>query len=138
MARRDSREAEIRNFERVAATMPEAAAERIVRGILRNENRILIGMDAAILFADILYEAGLPSEMLSVITGDPREIADSLLTGLLPESSASGRAVILAGYEDIRAQLAANPDLRRLFGRGYFNATTQYIETGYAQHRPPG
>ncbi|MFO1073290.1 MAG: hypothetical protein U1E17_11595 [Geminicoccaceae bacterium] len=34
--------------------------------------------------------------------------------------------------------LAANPDLRRLFGRGYFNATTQYIETGYAQHRPPG
>jgi aldehyde dehydrogenase (NAD+) len=31
-------------------------------------------------FADILYEAGLPGPMLSVVTGDPREIADELLT----------------------------------------------------------
>jgi putative phosphonoacetaldehyde dehydrogenase len=30
--------------------------------------------------ADILYEAGLPPEMLSVLTGDPGEIADELLT----------------------------------------------------------
>lgn len=30
--------------------------------------------------ADILYEAGLPGPMLSVLTGDPREIADELLT----------------------------------------------------------
>lgn len=35
---------------------------------------------AAILLADILYESGLPPEMLSVITGDPREIADEMLT----------------------------------------------------------
>ena len=28
----------------------------------------------------MLYEAGLPPEMLSVITGDPREIADEILT----------------------------------------------------------
>ena len=35
---------------------------------------------AAYLLADILYEAGLPPEMLSVVTGDPREIADELLT----------------------------------------------------------
>jgi aldehyde dehydrogenase (NAD+) len=35
---------------------------------------------AAFLFADILYEAGLPPPMLSVLTGDPREIADELLT----------------------------------------------------------
>ena len=35
---------------------------------------------AALLLADILYEAGLPPPMLSVITGDPREIADELLT----------------------------------------------------------
>ena len=34
----------------------------------------------ALLLADILYEAGLPPEMLSVVTGDPREIADELLT----------------------------------------------------------
>lgn len=35
---------------------------------------------AALLFADVLYEAGLPPEMLSVITGDPKEIADEMLT----------------------------------------------------------
>ncbi|MDH6590183.1 putative phosphonoacetaldehyde dehydrogenase [Variovorax sp. TBS-050B] len=35
---------------------------------------------AAFLLADILYEAGLPPPMLSVLTGDPREIADEMLT----------------------------------------------------------
>ncbi len=35
---------------------------------------------AACLIADILYEAGLPPQMLSVVTGDPAEIADELLT----------------------------------------------------------
>ncbi|GAC1672002.1 MAG: phosphonoacetaldehyde dehydrogenase [Steroidobacteraceae bacterium] len=34
----------------------------------------------ALALADILYEAGLPPEMLSVVTGDPAEIADELLT----------------------------------------------------------
>jgi aldehyde dehydrogenase (NAD+) len=34
----------------------------------------------AFALADILYEAGLPPEMLSVVTGDPAEIADELLT----------------------------------------------------------
>lgn len=35
---------------------------------------------SAFALADILYEAGLPPEMLSVVTGDPAEIADELLT----------------------------------------------------------
>ena len=35
---------------------------------------------AAFALADILYEAGLPPEMLQVLTGDPAEIADELLT----------------------------------------------------------
>lgn len=34
----------------------------------------------AYVLADILYEAGLPPQMLSVLTGDPREIADEMLT----------------------------------------------------------
>jgi len=34
----------------------------------------------AFVMADILYEAGLPPPMLSVLTGDPSEIADALLT----------------------------------------------------------
>jgi putative phosphonoacetaldehyde dehydrogenase len=35
---------------------------------------------SAFRLADILYEAGLPPQMLSVVTGDPAEIADELLT----------------------------------------------------------
>jgi len=35
---------------------------------------------AALVLADVLYEAGLPPPMLSVITGDPGEIADEMLT----------------------------------------------------------
>jgi phosphonoacetaldehyde dehydrogenase len=35
---------------------------------------------AALALADILYEAGLPPEMLQVVTGDPKEIADEMLT----------------------------------------------------------
>jgi aldehyde dehydrogenase (NAD+) len=35
---------------------------------------------SALKLADILYEAGLPPEMFAVVTGDPREIADELLT----------------------------------------------------------
>src|ERR1700730_16882690 len=35
---------------------------------------------SALLLADILYAAGLPPEMFSVLTGDPKEIADEMLT----------------------------------------------------------
>lgn len=34
----------------------------------------------ALLLADILYEAGLPPEMLSVVTGWPRDIGDEMIT----------------------------------------------------------
>lgn len=34
----------------------------------------------ALLLADVLYEAGLPMEMLQIITGDPAEIADEFIT----------------------------------------------------------
>jgi aldehyde dehydrogenase (NAD+) len=36
---------------------------------------------SAFALADILYEAGLPPEMLAVVSGEPAEIADELLTG---------------------------------------------------------
>ncbi len=35
---------------------------------------------SAYLLADVLYEAGLPHEMLQVLNGDPAEIADELIT----------------------------------------------------------
>jgi NAD(P)-dependent dehydrogenase (short-subunit alcohol dehydrogenase family) len=44
-----SLETEVRNFEQAARTTPDQAAERIIRGVLRNEDRILIGADARLL-----------------------------------------------------------------------------------------
>jgi putative phosphonoacetaldehyde dehydrogenase len=59
-------------------------AHKIVPAVATNNRMVLKPSEkvplSAILFADLLYEAGLPPEMLSVVTGDPREIADELIT----------------------------------------------------------
>jgi phosphonoacetaldehyde dehydrogenase len=52
---------------------------------IATNNRIIVKPSektplSALALADIFYEAGLPPEMLSVLTGDPAEIADELLT----------------------------------------------------------
>jgi putative phosphonoacetaldehyde dehydrogenase len=57
---------------------------KVAPGVATN-NRIVLKPSektplAAYVLADILYEAGLPPQMLSVVTGDPAEIADELLT----------------------------------------------------------
>jgi short-subunit dehydrogenase len=43
------REQLIQRFDKLARTRPEQAAERIIRGIRRNEQRILVGRDAVLL-----------------------------------------------------------------------------------------
>jgi len=59
-------------------------AHKIAPAIATNNRMVLKPTEktplTALLLADILYEAGLPPPMLSVVTGDPREIADELLT----------------------------------------------------------
>jgi putative phosphonoacetaldehyde dehydrogenase len=59
-------------------------AHKVVPSVATNNRMVLKPSEkvpfSAILFADLLYQAGLPPEMLSVVTGDPREIADELLT----------------------------------------------------------
>jgi aldehyde dehydrogenase (NAD+) len=59
-------------------------AHKIAPAIATNNRMVLKPTEktplAALLLADILYEAGLPPEMLSVVTGDPAEIADEMLT----------------------------------------------------------
>lgn len=59
-------------------------AHKVVPSIATNNRMVLKPSEkvplSALLFADVLYEAGLPSEMLSVITGDPKEIGDELIT----------------------------------------------------------
>jgi putative phosphonoacetaldehyde dehydrogenase len=59
-------------------------AHKVVPSVATNNRMVLKPSEkvplSALLFADLLYEAGLPPEMLSVVTGDPREIADEMLT----------------------------------------------------------
>ena len=59
-------------------------AHKVAPSIATNNRMVLKPTEktplAALALADILYEAGLPPEMLSVVTGDPAEIADELLT----------------------------------------------------------
>ena len=59
-------------------------AHKVVPAIVTNNRMVLKPSEkvplSAIVLADILYEAGLPPEMYQVVTGDPREIADELIT----------------------------------------------------------
>lgn len=59
-------------------------AHKVIPSIVTNNRMVLKPSEkvpfSAILLADMLYEAGLPPEMFSVVTGDPREIADELIT----------------------------------------------------------
>jgi short-subunit dehydrogenase len=45
----DRRDAAVKRFERMARTTPDAAAERILRGIERDKRRIVLGADAKLL-----------------------------------------------------------------------------------------
>ena len=59
-------------------------AHKVVPSVASNNRMVLKPSEkvplSAYYFADVLYEAGLPREMLQVVSGDPREIADELLT----------------------------------------------------------
>jgi len=59
-------------------------AHKVVPSIATNNRMVLKPSEkvplSACFLADILYEAGLPPEMFQVVTGDPREIADEMLT----------------------------------------------------------
>ncbi len=59
-------------------------AHKIAPSIASNNRMVLKPSEktplTALLLADILYEAGLPPPMFSVLTGEPKQIADELLT----------------------------------------------------------
>jgi putative phosphonoacetaldehyde dehydrogenase len=59
-------------------------AHKIAPSVATNNRMVLKPTEktplSALRLADILYEAGLPPAMFSVVTGDPREIADEMLT----------------------------------------------------------
>lgn len=59
-------------------------AHKVAPSIATNNKMVLKPSEktplTALLLADILYGAGLPTPMFQVVTGDPREIADELIT----------------------------------------------------------
>ncbi|HSQ80153.1 MAG TPA: aldehyde dehydrogenase family protein, partial [Casimicrobiaceae bacterium] len=59
-------------------------AHKIAPSIATNNRMVLKPTEktplTALALADILYEAGLPPPMFSVVTGDPREIGDEMMT----------------------------------------------------------
>ena len=59
-------------------------AHKVAPSVATNNRMILKPSEktplSAIFFAQLLHEAGLPKEMLQIVTGDPREIADELIT----------------------------------------------------------
>ncbi len=59
-------------------------AHKVAPSIASNNRMVLKPSEktpfSAYMLADVLYEAGLPPEMFQVVSGDPREIADELLT----------------------------------------------------------
>ena len=94
-------------------------AHKVVPSIASNNRMVLKPSEkvplSALFFADLLYEAGLPGEMLSVVTGDPREIADELITHPAVDlvtftgGVAIGKAIAArAGYRRIVLELGGN------------------------------
>ena len=94
-------------------------AHKVVPAVATNNRMVLKPSEkvplSALLFADILYAAGLPPEMLSVLTGDPREIADELITHPAVDlvtftgGVAIGKAIAAkAGYRRIVLELGGN------------------------------
>ena len=94
-------------------------AHKVVPSVVTNNRMVLKPSEkvpfSALAFADILYEAGLPPPMLQVVTGDPREIADELVTNAdvdlitFTGGVAIGKAIASkAGYRRMVLELGGN------------------------------
>jgi phosphonoacetaldehyde dehydrogenase len=93
---------------------------------------------SALLFADILYEAGLPPEMLSIVTGDPAEIADELITNphadlvTFTGGVAIGKYIAAkAGYRRIVLELGGNDPIIVMDDADLDEASTLAVQGSY-------
>ena len=87
-------------------------AHKVAPSVATNNRMVLKPSEkvplSAYLFADMMYEAGLPGPMLSVLTGDPGEIADELITHPMVE------LVTFTGGVNIGKYIAARAGYRRM------------------------
>ncbi|EDT06482.1 phosphonoacetaldehyde dehydrogenase [Paraburkholderia graminis C4D1M] len=117
-------------------------AHKIAPAIATN-NRVVVKPSekvplSALYLADILYEAGLPAPMLQVLTGDPREIADELITHPLAElvtftgGVAIGKYIAAkAAYRRVVLELGGNDPLIVLDDADLERAATLAVQGSY-------
>ena len=97
-------------------------AHKVAPAIATNNRMVLKPSEktplSALYLADILREAGLPQEMFQVVTGDPREIADELVTNAHVDlvtftgGVAVGKSIASkAGYRRLVLELGGNDPL---------------------------
>ena len=93
---------------------------------------------SALAFADLLYEAGLPPEMLSIVTGDPREIADELITNAMVDlvtftgGVAIGKYIASqAGYRRVVLELGGNDPIIVMEDADIDEASTLAVQGSY-------
>jgi phosphonoacetaldehyde dehydrogenase len=87
-------------------------AHKVAPSIATNNRMVLKPSEktplSAYYLAELLYEAGLPREMLTIVTGDPREIADELITNEHVD------LVTFTGGVSVGKYIAAKAGYRRL------------------------
>jgi phosphonoacetaldehyde dehydrogenase len=117
-------------------------AHKVVPSVATNNRMVLKPSEkvpfSAILFADILYEAGLPPAMLSIVTGDPREIADELITNAQVDlvtftgGVAIGKYIASkAGYRRVVLELGGNDPIIVMEDADIDEASTLAVQGSY-------
>ena len=117
-------------------------AHKVVPSVATNNRMVLKPSEkvpfSAIYFADLLYQAGLPPEMLSVVTGDPREIADELITNervdlvTFTGGVAIGKYIASkAGYRRIVLELGGNDPIIVMEDADLDEASTLAVQGSY-------
>src|SRR5437764_1255866 len=117
-------------------------AHKVAPSIATNNRMVLKPSEktplAALYLAELLYEAGLPREMLHVVTGDPREIADELITNphvdlvTFTGGVAIGKSIAQrAGYRRIVLELGGNDPLIVMEDADLDEASTLAVQGSY-------
>jgi putative phosphonoacetaldehyde dehydrogenase len=117
-------------------------AHKVAPSVATNNRMVLKPSEktplSALYFAELLYEAGLPREMLRIVTGDPREIASELITHehvdmvTFTGGIAVGKSIAAkAGYRRMVLELGGNDPLIVMEDADLDEASTLAVQGSY-------
>ncbi|MBC8022775.1 MAG: phosphonoacetaldehyde dehydrogenase [Burkholderiales bacterium] len=117
-------------------------AHKVAPSIATNNRMVLKPSEktplSALYFAELLYEAGLPREMLQVVTGDPAEIGHELITNenvdlvTFTGGVAIGKSIASkAGYRRLVLELGGNDPLIVMEDADLDEASTLAVQGSY-------